>query len=125
MRKTLILAAAATMTMMTAAANAQQQPAAPTSPVPATPAPATPGAPTIRAVNIVDIEKLPKETQNQVNDAVAQRGEAGMEELRGSIDATPELASALKEKGLTSKDVIVASLDERGVLTLVTRKKAG
>jgi hypothetical protein len=125
MRKTLILAAAATMTMMTAAANAQQQPAAPTSPAPATPAPATPGAPTIRAVNIVDIEKLPKETQNQVNDAVAQRGEAGMEELRGSIDATPELASALKEKGLTSKDVIVASLDERGVLTLVTRKKAG
>ncbi|OQM73771.1 hypothetical protein [Manganibacter manganicus] len=125
MRKTLILAAAATMTMMTAAANAQQQPAAPTSPTPATPAPATPGAPTIRAVNIVDIEKLPKETQNQVNDAVAQRGEAGMKELRGSIDATPELASALKEKGLTSQDVIVASLDERGVLTLVTRKKAG
>lgn len=129
MRKTLILAATATITMMATAASAQQQPAAPTSPAPVAPSPATPdaqpAAPAIRAVNIVDIEQLPKETQTQVNDMVVQRGDVGLKELRGTIDATPELASALKQKGLTSQDVIVASLDQQGTLTLVTRKKAG
>jgi hypothetical protein len=134
MRKMTILAAAAGA-MLATAAVAQQQPPTPTSPAPAVPSPATPpssatpdagaATPAIRAVNIVDIEQLPKETQTKVNDIVAKGGEAGLKELRGSIDATPELASALKQKGLTSQNVIVASLDQSGVLTLVTRKKAG
>lgn len=118
MRKTTILAAAAAA-ILSSSAMAQQQP-------PAAPAPeAQPARPAIQAVNIVDIEELPKETQTQVNDAVAKRGEGDLQKLRGSIDATPQLASALKEKGLTSKNVIVASLSENGVLTLVTTKKAG
>ena len=41
-----------------------------------------------------------------------------------SIDATPEVASALKAQGLTSQAVILASIDNAGTLTLVTKKKS-
>ena len=127
MRKMTILAAAAGATLATAAV-AQQQPSpspAPTAPTaPAAPE-AQPAVPAIQSVNIVDIEELPKDTQTKVNDVVAKRGDADLQKLRGSIDSTPQVASALKEKGLTSKNVIVASLSQDGVLTLVTTKMAG
>jgi hypothetical protein len=55
---------------------------------------------------------------------VAQRGEADLQKLRSSIDATPEIKSALEAKGLTSAQVIAASMSPEGALTLVT-KKAG
>jgi hypothetical protein len=44
--------------------------------------------------------------------------------LRASIDAIPEIKSELEAKGLTSAQVIVASMGPNGTLTLVT-KKAG
>jgi hypothetical protein len=119
--RTLILAAGATL-MLAAAASAQQQPAEP----PASPAPATPNAPsaapTIQTINVVDIEDLPKETQAQVNDVVAKRSEDDLKKLRSSIDATPEVKSALEAKGLTSAQVIAASMGDNGALTLITKK---
>ncbi|TGQ38554.1 MULTISPECIES: hypothetical protein [unclassified Mesorhizobium] len=126
MRKTTLLAAAATV-MLATAASAQQQPAqqqpgqAPAAPAPATPN-AQPAVPTIQSVNIVDITELPKDTQTQVNQVIAQRGEAGLQKLRGSIDSTPKVKSALEAKGLTSAQVIAASLDNNGALTLITKK---
>lgn len=124
MRKTMILAAAASA-MFAGAAMAQQQPA-PAAPAPAAPAaPSAPSAaPTIQSVSIVDIDQLPADTKAQVNDVVAKRSDDDLQKLRGSIDAAPEIASALTSKGLTSKNVIVASLSQDGVLTLVTTKKA-
>src|SRR5882724_7553706 len=97
MRKTICLAAAATL-MLAGAASAQQQPAQQPVPAPNTPAPATPKAqpPTIQSVNIVDIKELPEATQTQVNQVVAQRGDAGLQKLRSSIDATPKVKSALE-----------------------------
>ncbi|RWC26697.1 MAG: hypothetical protein EOS23_04410 [Mesorhizobium sp.] len=125
MRKTISLAAAATLLLATAA-SAQQQPAPQPSEPPASPAPAAPGAqpeaPAIQTVNVVDIEELPKETQTKVNEVIAKRGEDGLQKLRSSIDATPQVKSALEAKGLTSAQVIAASMDTNGALTLITKK---
>ena len=121
MRKTIVLAAAATL-MLAGAASAQQQPTpAPTTPAPAAPQ-AQPGVPTIQSVNIVDITELPKETQTQVNQVIAQRGDDGLKKLRSSIDATPKVKSALEAKGLSSAQVVAASMEPNGALTLITKK---
>jgi len=126
MRKIILLATAATLTLATAA-TAQQQPVQQQpAPAPATPAPAAPRAqpavPTIQSVNIVDITELPKDAQTQVNQVIAQRGDAGLQKLRSSIDATPQVKSALEAKGLTSAQVIAASMNTDGALTLITKK---
>ena len=124
MRKMTILAAGAALLLATAA-SAQQQPA----PSPAEPsAPATPqapsAAPTIQNISVVDIEQLPEATQTQVNEIVSKRSDEDLAKLRSSIDATPQVKSALEAKGLTSAEVIAASLDDKGALTLITKKKA-
>ncbi|MER9847372.1 hypothetical protein NKJ55_08400 [Mesorhizobium sp. M0106] len=125
MRKTTLLAAAATLVLATAA-SAQQQPAQQPSPAPAAPAPAAPGAqpqaPTIQAINVVDIKDLPAATQAKVNEVIAKRSDADLQKLRGSIDATPQVKSALEAKGLTSAQVIAASMSTNGALTLITKK---
>ncbi|CDX27157.1 conserved exported hypothetical protein [Mesorhizobium sp. ORS 3324] len=123
MRKTIVFAAAATL-LLAGAASAQQQTAPQPSPAPATPAPAAPKSqtPTIESVSIVDITELPKDTQTQVNQIVAQRGDAGLQTLRKSIDATPKVKSALEAKGMSSAQVIAASLQPNGALTLITKK---
>lgn len=116
MRKLTILAASAAM-MLTAAASAQQQPA------PATPAPAAPSAqPTIKSVKIVDIEQLPADTKEQVNAVVAKSSDAELQRLRGSIDTMPQVKSALEAEGLTSAQVVAASMGNDGALTLITKK---
>jgi protein-disulfide isomerase len=121
MRKLTILVAGVALTLATAA-SAQQQPAEP----PAAPAPAAPNAPsaapTINTVSIVDIKDLPEATQAQVNDVVAKRSDADLQKLRSSIDATPEIKSALEAKGLSSAQVIAASMGNNGALTLITKK---
>ncbi|NGN42729.1 hypothetical protein G6N74_16800 [Mesorhizobium sp. CGMCC 1.15528] len=123
MRKIMILAASAAM-MAATAASAQQQPAQPPAAAPS--APAAPegqsAAPTIQSVTVVDINELPKETQTQVNTVVAQRSDDDLKQLRSSIDATPQIKSALEAKGLTSAQVIAASMAKDGALTLITKK---
>lgn len=123
MRKLMILTASAAFVFATAA-SAQQQPAEP----PASPAPAAPNAPsaapTIQTINVVDIKDLPEATQAQVNDVVAKRSDADLKKLRSSIDATPEIKSALEAKGVTSEQVIAASMGNNGALTLVTKKRS-
>ncbi|RUU03573.1 hypothetical protein EOD23_17950 [Mesorhizobium sp. USDA-HM6] len=121
MRKTIFFAAAAAL-MTVGAASAQQQPAPQQSPAPTAPAPTAPKPPTIESVSIVDITELPKDTQTQVNQIVAQRGDAGLQTLRKSIDATPKVKSALDAKGISSAQVIAASLQPNGALTLITKK---
>lgn len=94
-------------------------PAAPPAAAPEAPAAATPA---ITSVTVVDVKELPEETQKQVNDVVAQRGDADLQQLRTSIEAMPELKSALEAKGATTGDVIAASMGEGGALTLITKK---
>ena len=123
MRKAILVAAVATW-MMAGTAGAQQQPTPQPSPSPA--APAAPKAqsavPSIQSVNVVDITELPKDAQTQVNQIVAQRGDAGLQTLRKSIDATPKVKSALEAKGVSSAQVIAASMQPNGALTLITKK---
>jgi len=120
MRKMMILAMCAAFPLATSAAYAQT--AAPATQQPASKAPAQSGAVPITTINIVDINELPESTKTQVNDAVAKRSDKDMQQLRASIDASPKVSAALKEKGLTSAAVVVASLDAKGLLTLVTKK---
>jgi hypothetical protein len=126
MRKMIVLALSAAFPLATSVAYAQsaapqaesaQQPAA-KSETPTGQAGATP----ITTINIVDINELPEATKNQVNDAIAKRSDADVQKLRTSIDKSPEVSAALKEKGLTSAAVVIASLDSKGLLTLVTKK---
>jgi hypothetical protein len=131
MRTTTILAAGLTLAFA-AAANAQTAPS-PAQP-PATPAPAQPPtaapeapsaeAPAIQSVNIVDMAELPEATQTKVNEVVAERGEEGLQKLRTSIEATPQIKTALEAKGLTPANVIAASMGSGGALTLITKKSS-
>lgn len=123
MRNAIVVAAAATL-MMAGTAGAQQQPTPQPSPAPTAPAApkAQSAAPTIQSVNVVDITELPKDAQTQVNQIVAQRGDAGLQTLRKSIDATPKVKSALEAKGMSSAQVIAASMQPNGALTLITKK---
>lgn len=126
MRNITILAAGISLAIAVATgAQAQstqapaQAPAQPPATAPEAPAAA---APEITSVTVVDIAELPETTQKQVNDVVAQRGDSDLQSLRGQIDGTPQLKSALEAKGLTSAHVIAASMSEGGALTLITKK---
>jgi len=126
MRMITILAAGASLAFAVAA-NAQAQSTqapvqAPAQPPAAAPETPSTGAPNITSVNVVDITELPEATQKQVNEVVSQRGEADLEKLRTSIDGMPQLKSALEAKGVTSAQVIAASMGADGALTLITKK---
>lgn len=121
MRKTTILAASAAL-LFAPAAFAQQQPA----PAPAAPSQAAPetqsGVPEIQSISVVDITELPETTQTQVNELVSKRSDEDLKKLRSSIDATPKVKSALEAKGLSSAQVIAATMGTDGALTLITKK---
>lgn len=123
MRKIMIPAAGVALALVLAAGAQAQSTQAPAQP-PAQPpveAPAT-AAPEIKSVSVVDIKELPEAAQKQVNEVVKQRGDEQLQRLRTSIDGMPQLKSALEAKGLTSAQVIAASMGEDGALTLITKK---
>lgn len=127
MRKMIAVALCAAFPLATSAAYAQSAaPQTPDAQPPAAkgeaPAGQSGGAAQITTINIVDINELPEATKNQVNEAIAKRSDADVQKLRTSIDKSPEVSAALKEKGLTSAAVVIASLDSKGLLTLVTKK---
>jgi hypothetical protein len=74
----------------------------------------------IRSIQVVDIKDLKQAVRSKVDEVVAQTSEEDMQSLRKSIDATPEAASALKAKGLSSSQVVAISITD-GVLTLFTK----
>jgi hypothetical protein len=121
MRKIIVLAAAATLVSATIA-GAQQQPTPQPKPAAPPASSAQPAASAIQSISIVDIKELPEATQAKVNEVIAKRGDDDLQKLRGSIDATPQVKSALEAKGLTSAQVIAASMNPNGALTLITKK---
>ena len=74
----------------------------------------------IESIQVVDVKDLKPEVRSQVDDIVAQTSEEDIQSLRKSIDATPEAASALKAKGLSSSQVVAINMAD-GVLTLITK----
>ena len=74
----------------------------------------------IRSIQVVDIKDLKPVVRSKVDDIVAHSSEDDMQSLRKSIDATPEAASALKAKGLSSSQIVAINIVD-GVLTLFAR----
>src|SRR6267154_5908166 len=74
----------------------------------------------IRSIQVVDIKDLKPVVRSKVDDIVAHSSEDDMQSLRKSIDATPEAASALKAKGLSSLQVVAINIVD-GVLTLFAK----
>ena len=69
---------------------------------------------------MVDVKDLTPAVRSKVDDVVAQTSEEDMQSLRKTIDATPEAASALKDKGLSSSQVVAINIAD-GVLTIFAK----
>src|SRR3981081_230409 len=74
----------------------------------------------IRSIQVVDIKQLQPAVRSKVDEIVAQTSEEDMQSLRKSIDATPEAASVLKAKGLSSSQVVAINIAD-GVLTMFAK----
>ena len=119
MRKMTLLAICSTLALAPAAAFAQTQPAQQPAEAPQS---AQAPAPTIQKVNIVALQELPADDQSQINKQAEAATEQDYASLRNSIDAIPQVVAALETKGLTSADVVAASMGQDGTLTLITKK---
>jgi hypothetical protein len=74
----------------------------------------------IRSIQVVDVKDLKPEVRSKVDEAVAHTSDEDMQSLRKSIDASPEVAAALKAKGLSSSHVVAINIAD-GVLTMFTK----
>ena len=74
----------------------------------------------IRSIQVVDVKDLQPSERSKVDEFVARTSEEDRQSLRKSIDATPEVASVLKAKGLSSSQVVAINIAD-GVLTLITK----
>jgi Spy/CpxP family protein refolding chaperone len=74
----------------------------------------------IRSIQVVDVKDLQPAVRSKVDEIVSQTSDEEMQSLRKSIDATPEAASALKAKGLSSAQVVAINIAD-GVLTLFAK----
>ena len=74
----------------------------------------------IRSIQVFDVKDLQPAVRSKVDEIVAQTSEKDLQSLRKSIDATPEAASALKAKGLSSAQVVAINIAD-GVLTLFAK----
>jgi hypothetical protein len=77
-------------------------------------------SPIIRSIQVVDLKDLKPAVRAKVDEVVAHTSEDDLQSLRKSIDATPEAASALKAKGLSSSEVVAINIAD-GVLTMFTK----
>ena len=77
-------------------------------------------SPGIRSIMVIDVKDLKPALRSKVDEVVAHTREEDMQSLRKSIDATPEAASALKAKGLSSSQVVAINIVD-GILTLFAK----
>ena len=77
-------------------------------------------SPVIRSIQVVDVKDLKPEVRSKVDEVVARTSDEDMQSLRKSIDASPEVAAALKAKGLSSSQVVAINIAE-GVLMVFTK----
>jgi hypothetical protein len=74
----------------------------------------------IRSIQVVNIKDLKPALRSKVDEVIVHTSEEDMQSLRNSIDATPEAASALKAKGLSSSQVVAINIVD-GILTLFAK----
>jgi hypothetical protein len=77
--------------------------------------------PRLTKVEIVEFADLPPKTQNQIDAVIASTKQEDMQKLHQSIEAIPEATEAMKAKGVKTSQIVIASLDEKGTLTLITK----
>ncbi|HEV7337194.1 MAG TPA: hypothetical protein VGO06_14565 [Bosea sp. (in: a-proteobacteria)] len=117
------IAAAGAALLLAGAANAQTRPADPPASAPPATAPQTPStAPTIKSINVVELDALPEATRAQVNQVVATRTANELQQLQKAIEAAPAVKSAIEAKGFSTRDVVMAEVNDEGELTVVTRR---
>src|SRR5258706_8614456 len=75
----------------------------------------------IRSIQVVDVKDLKPDARSKVDDLVKHTSKKEMQSLRELIDSSPEAASALKAKGLSSSHVVAMNIAD-GVLTLFAKK---
>ncbi len=80
--------------------------------------------PVIRSVQVLEVESLPQDVRTQVDALTKRTTEQDLKSLRESIDASPEISSALKAKGFSSAQVVAINIDNNGLLTLFAKKAA-
>jgi pyruvate/2-oxoglutarate dehydrogenase complex dihydrolipoamide acyltransferase (E2) component len=74
----------------------------------------------ISSIQVVDIKQLPDAVKKQVEEVVSKSSEEDLKALRASIDASPAAANALKEKGISSAQVVAINIAD-GVLTMFAK----
>ena len=74
----------------------------------------------IRSIQVVDIKELEPAIRSKVDELAARTRDEDMRSLRRLIDSTPDAASALKAKGLSSSQVVAINIVD-GVLTLFAK----
>lgn len=117
MRKAMI--AIGTALLVSSGAMAQ---APATSAPPAQSAPSDERAATIKSISVVDLDALPAATQEQVARQSKAQPAGQLQQIQATIENEPKLKSALATKGFTSRDVVMASLDDDGELTIVAKR---
>ncbi|WP_199086370.1 hypothetical protein [Bosea sp. ASV33] len=117
MRKAMIAIGTALLVSGSAMAQAPATPAPP-----ARSAPSDERAATIKSVSVVDLDALPAATQEQVAQQSKAQPAGQLQQIQATIENEPKLKSALATKGFTSRDVVMASLDDDGELTIVAKR---
>jgi hypothetical protein len=100
-----------------------QTPATPTPPAQSVPSD-TNRAGTIKSISVVDMDALPAAAQEQVTQQSKAQPAGQLQRIQATIENEPKLKSALATKGFSSRDVVIAALDDDGELTIVA-KRAG
>jgi hypothetical protein len=75
----------------------------------------------IQSIQVIDVKDLKPDVRSKVDDLVKHTSKKEMQSLRELIDSSPEAASALKAKGLSSSHVVAIHIAD-GVLTLFAKK---
>lgn len=117
------IAAAGAVLVLAGAVNAQTRSAEPPAIQPPAAAPQKPStAPTIKSINVVELDDLPEATRAQVNQLVATRTANDLQQLQKAIEAAPAVKSAIEAKGFSTRDVVMAEVNDEGELTVVARR---
>ncbi|BCB18966.1 hypothetical protein [Bosea sp. ANAM02] len=116
MRKTMIAIGAALL--VSGGAMAQ----APATPAPTQSTPSDEKAATIKSISVVDMDALPAAAQERVTQQSKAQPAGQLQRVQSAIEGEPKLKSALATRGFTARDVVLASLDSDGELTIVAKR---
>ena len=78
----------------------------------------------VTAINIVRVEELPQPARAEVETKLNDTSADDLRELQTSIQASPVAVMMLAQNGLDPTQVVAATIDQSGTLTLVIQETA-